>query len=304
MIALGAGSLVTYLLFGVSDGFMALLAVTVLFSSFWNPLAPMSETLTVQVARSEGFEYGRIRLWGSLSFIVVAVAAGRLLADHTSDILFAVGLGAVALTFLASLLLPGHRAPAAGRRTTFGPVLADRRFLAFLAAASCAQASHSVYYGFATLHWRAVGHSDTLIGLLWAEGVIAEIVLFAIAGGLVRRLGPGRLIALASLAGVVRWTVLALTDWLPALVAVQALHAFSFGAAHLAAMHFIGQTMPPAISATAQSLYSVVVIGVAVGLVTALSGSLYETWGAAAYLAMSVLAAGGLGFSYVLRGIR
>jgi PPP family 3-phenylpropionic acid transporter len=304
MIALGAGSLVTYALFGIGEGLVALLAITIVFSSFWNPLAPMSETLTVQVARAEGFEYGRIRLWGSISFIVVAVGAGRLLADHQSDILFTIGLGAVALTLLASVLLPGHRAPAASGRMTFGPVLADRRFLVFLVAASCVQASHSVYYGFATLHWRAVGHSDTVIGLLWAEGVIAEIVLFFAAGALARRLGPERLIALAGLAGAVRWTVLAATDWLPVLVAVQALHAFSFGAAHLAAMHFIGQTMPPALSATAQSLYSVAVIGVAVGLMTAVSGTLYDSWGAGAYFAMAVLAAGGVGFSYRLRGIR
>jgi MFS transporter, PPP family, 3-phenylpropionic acid transporter len=173
-------------------------------------------------------------------------------------------------------------------------VLADRTFLWMMAAAACAQASHSVYYGFSTLHWRSVGHSDTLIGLLWAEGVVAEIVLFAAAAPLMRRLGPEKMLALASLAGVIRWTVLAWTDWLPVLVVVQALHAFSFGAAHLGAMHFIGRSLPPALSATAQSLYSVAAIGIAVGAATAVSGALYETWGSGAYLAMTGLCVLGL----------
>jgi MFS transporter, PPP family, 3-phenylpropionic acid transporter len=294
MIVLAAGGLATYAFFGLSEGLAALLAVTIVFAAFWNPLAPMSEALTVLVARAEGFEYGRIRLWGSISFIVVAVAAGRLLAAEGSDVLFTMGFGAVALTFVATLLLPGHKAPPAGRRLTWGPVLADRSFLWMMAAAACAQASHSVYYGFSTLHWRSVGHSDTLIGLLWAEGVVAEIVLFAAAAPLMRRWGPEKMLALASLAGVIRWTVLAWTDWLPVLIAVQALHAFSFGAAHLGAMHFIGRSLPPTLSATAQSLYSVTAIGIAVGAATAVSGALYETWGSGAYLAMTGLAALGL----------
>jgi MFS transporter, PPP family, 3-phenylpropionic acid transporter len=111
MIVLAAGGLATYVFFGVSEGLAALLAVTIVFSAFWNPLAPMSEALTVLVARAEGFEYGRIRLWGSISFIIVAVAAGRLLAAYDSGILFTVGVAAVALTFISTLLLPGHKAP-------------------------------------------------------------------------------------------------------------------------------------------------------------------------------------------------
>ena len=301
MIVLAAGALVTYALYGVSDSLAAVLVVTILFSAFWNPIAPMSETLTVQVARAEGFEYGRIRLWGSISFILVAVGAGRLLMEHDSDILFAAGLAAVALTLLAAILLPGHKAQAVSEsRFPLAPVLRDRRFLLFLGASSCVHASHAVYYGFSTLHWRSVGHTDTIIGALWAEGVIAEIILFGASALLVRRIGPERLIALAGFASVLRWSALAQTDWLPALIAVQALHAFSFGAAHLGAMHFIGRAVPPALLATAQSVYSVAVVGLAVGLATAVSGGLYQSWGSQAYLGMAVLAALGTALAYGL----
>jgi PPP family 3-phenylpropionic acid transporter len=173
-----------------------------------------------------------------------------------------------------------------------------------VAAAGCVQASHAVYYGFSTLHWQAYGHSETVVGLLWAEGVIAEIILFGTAAPLVRRLGPERLLALAGLAGIVRWSALALTDWLPALAVFQALHAFSFGAAHLGAMHFMGRTMPPHQAATAQSLYSVAVIGIAVGLATGVSGTLYQAWGAGAYWWMAVLGGFGMVLAHRLGALR
>jgi PPP family 3-phenylpropionic acid transporter len=162
------------------------------------------------------------------------------------------------------------------------------------------QGSHAVYYAFGTLHWQAAGYSDDVIGALWAEGVVAEIVLFAFGGPLVRRLGPARLLALGGMAGTVRWLVLGLTDALPALVSVQALHAFTFGAAHLGAIHFIARAMPPALSATAQSLYSAVVMGLGTGLMLVASGPLYAALAGAAYLAMAAAALVGAALSWAL----
>ena len=157
-----------------------------------------------------------------------------------------------------------------------------------------------MYYAFGTLHWRAVGYSDAVIGWLWAEGVIAEIILFAFGGALVRRLGPARLIVLAGMAGIVRWSATGLSDALPVLVMVQALHAFTFGAAHLGAIYFIARTVPPALSATAQSLYSAAVMGLGLGLAILASGSLYAAFGGKAYFAMAALGALGSVLAVIL----
>ena len=125
------------------------------------------------------------------------------------------------------------------------------------------------------------------------EGVIAEILLFAFGARVVGRLGPAWLIASGGLAGAIRWAVTGWTDTLPALLLVQLLHAFTFGAAHLGAIHYIGARIPPTLSATAQSLYSAVVLGLAFGLAIFVAGQLYGAHGAAAYYAMAALA--GLG---------
>ena len=205
------------------------------------------------------------------------------------------------MTLAACAGLPDTRtAPAETARLPIGLVLRDRTFVLFLATVALIQGSHAVYYAFGTLHWRAVGYSDAVIGWLWAEGVIAEIILFAFGGALVRRLGPARLILLAGIAGIVRWCATGLSDALPVLVMVQALHAFTFGAAHLGAIYFIARTVPPALSATAQSLYSAAVMGLGLGLAILASGSLYATFGGGAYFAMAALAALGSVLAVVL----
>ena len=160
-------------------------------------------------------------------------------------------------------------------------------------ACALIQSSHAVYYGFGTLHWQSVGYSNTVIGLLWAEGVIAEIILFIFAASLVARIGPIGLIVLGGLAGVFRWALMGVSDALPLLIAIQLLHAFSFGTTHLGAIYYIARNIDPSLSATAQSLYSAGVMGLAMGLATSVSGALYGVFGGRAYFTMAVLA--GLG---------
>ncbi len=292
MILCAAGALAGFTLFAVAGGFWSILGISILFSVFWSAIMPLGESLTMLTARARGLDYGRVRLWGSLSFIAAAVAAGRILAGRPEDIVFWLLIGGIAVTLAACTGLPDTRtAPVETARLPIGLVLRNRTFVLFLASVALIQGSHSVYYAFGTLHWRAAGYSDDLIGWLWAEGVIAEIVLFAFGGVLVRRFGPANLIILGGLAGIVRWCATGLSDALPVLVAVQALHAFTFGATHLGAIHFIARTVPPALSATAQSLYSAAVMGLGLGLAILASGSLYAAFGAGAYFAMAVLGA-------------
>ncbi|MFQ5764450.1 MAG: MFS transporter [Rhodospirillales bacterium] len=301
MVALAAASLVAFSLFGVARELWAILLVTVLFFAAWTPLMPLGESLAMLSGRTGDIDYGRVRAWGSLSFIVAAIGGGAVLAGRPADIVYWAILAAVALTIVATVMLPPTGTPpATGVRFAAFEVLRDRPFRLFIAAAALIQASHAVYYGFGTLNWKAEGYSEAVIGWLWAEGVAAEIVLFAFGARLVRRLGPANLIALGGLAGALRWTITAEAETLLVLVPMQALHAFTFGAAHLGAIHYIAGRMPASVSASAQSLYSAVVMGLALGLSALLAGKLYGLYGAGAYQAMAVMAAAGGGLAVML----
>ena len=125
--------------------------------------------------------------------------------------------------------------------------------------------------------------------------MIAEVVLFAISGRAVAMFGPIGLLGLAAVAGIVRWSVLGFATGLPTLVLVQWLHAFTFGATHLAMMHFIARRVRPEHAATAQSLYSSTAMGIVMGLALAAAGWIYARHGGNAFFAMIALsAAGGL----------
>ena len=289
-----AGGVVTYALFGLADGFWPLFAVNILASAMFMALIPLGENLASRAAREYRFDYGRVRLWGSIAFILAAYAAGWVVERTGDAATLWMMIAALAAAFLAGFGLPDRKLKT--RRSIRFPaliLLRRRKFLVFMAAVSLLQASHAALYIFGTIHWRAAGLSNDVIGALWAEGVIAEILLFAFSGAVVARFSPVRLMLLAAAAGIVRWAVLANYTDLGVLIAVQWLHAFTFGAAHLAAMQFMLRTVPESMSASAQSLYSGFAIGLVMGVMMLVTGWLYAGFGGAAFYAMIALSAGG-----------
>ena len=294
LILLTLSSFAVHLLFLISEGFAALLAVSILAAVAFTPIIPMGENMTLLASRERRFDYGRVRLWGSIAFIVGATAGGRMVGDAGADAILWLILGTLALTVLASLAMPETGSPPSRRRVPAAALLSKPSMAVFLVTASLIQASHAAAYGFATLAWRDAGIDDEIIGLLWAEGVLAEIVLFALGGGLAARLGPARLLAIAAVAGIVRWIGFAIEPGLGLLVFLQALHALTFGAAHLGAMLYIVRSVPPEHSASAQALYSGMAMGLVMGGAIILAGALYDDVGAGAFHAMAAMSAGGL----------
>lgn len=291
LIALSA-----FAVFLIVRDFWAVLAVQLLAAAGFQALIPLGESQAMSAVTKAGIDYGRVRLWGSLAFIAGNLAAGALIAAHGADWVLWLILAALSVTVIATFALPAGSAAhdGAAPRAALGSLLGNRPFLLFLLTVSFLQASHAVYYGFSALHWQAAGHSTATIGWLWAEGVMAEVLLFIAGAGLVRRFGPLGLVSLAAVGGLVRWSVLAATTELWALAAVQPLHALTFGAAHLGAMHFIARNAPPGLSATAQSLYAALSGGLALGLAMFAAGYLYAAWQGSAYIAMAGLSAVGL----------
>jgi PPP family 3-phenylpropionic acid transporter len=302
IVLLAAASLASFAAFFLAERFWAILAVQLLTALAFHGLIPLAESHTMRAVGAAEIDYGRVRLWGSIAFILGALGAGELLARHEPGLLLWLILAALAATLAAALGLPERREPqpGAGPRPSLRALLSDRGFLLFVLGAALLQASHAVYYGFSALAWRAAGLGAATVGWLWAEGVLAEIVFFAAGGALLRRLGPRGLLALAGLGGLVRWTVLAGTTALPALITVQLLHALTFGAAHLGAVHFIAQRAPPGLGATAQGLYAALSGGLAMGLASLLAGWLYGTIEARAFYAMAVMSALGLALALAL----
>ena len=296
LIVLGWGALIGHLLYFPAHGFWPLLIVSIFAYMLFSPLMSLGDSVTMLKVREGLLDYGRVRLWGSLTFILAASLGGYLIEGRPVDLILWLVIGTLILTVIGCHLMPV--AQTEGTKNFFAPLkelLRNRRLIAFMMAAGILQASHGVYYGFATLHWQAAGISSGVIGALWAEGVIAEIILFAYATRLVRLFKPIGLLWLAAIAGLIRWCTLGATESLPALIAVQGLHAFTFGAAHIAAVHYIAATVPASHGATAQSLYSSTAQGCIMAASMVASGWLYGHMGGNAFYAMALFSlVGGL----------
>lgn len=285
--------------FFVADSFWPIVLVTLVYAPIFHVLVPLGEAQTMAAVLRYKLDYGRIRLWGSATFIVGALGAGWLLSDQEIGVLVPAGFAILLLVLLSTFFLReqnvASRDVQPGR---FLDLLRDRAFLAFAIAASAVQASHAVLYGFSAIHWGAAGLSETLIGFLWAGSVVAEILLFSVSGAVVRKCGPFGLLAIGAGAGFVRWIILAETTALPGLIVAQALHAASFGATYLATMHFIAARAPDGLKASAQGAYASV-SGIMMGIMMLSAGSLYAALNANTFYAMAVVCIFALGLTWL-----
>jgi MFS transporter, PPP family, 3-phenylpropionic acid transporter len=238
-VLLGAAivAALTSLLYMVLRDLLPLLLLSVFQASAASALNPLVDSLALALAREGRVDYGKVRAVGSAAYMVATAGTGWLLTRAGTWVVpvllvLAYGGSAAAATALPSAATPPAAAhPLAGLR-----LLGHRPFRRIVLASALIQGAHAAYYGFAPLFWRSQGFSDSTIGLLLAEAIIAEVALFTWGRRLVERLGPPGLTACAAAASVLRWSVTAAAPPLPVLAGAQLLHAATFAMQHLSAM--------------------------------------------------------------------
>lgn len=290
-------SMVLAIAVGFFREFWPLLMLTLMIGAFWGAIMPILDGLTMTVARRSDLDYGRVRLWGSLSFIAASISVG-VLVDWTS-IHVIIPLIAISLALLAAIAMlipktgqPAHADP---------PRLIDgiRQLVRvpglplLLVGAALVQSSHAFLYVFGSIHWKALGYSETLIGVLWAIGVIAEITFFAVSGSILARFGVQALLVVGALMAVLRWTVMAFDPPLLWLFALQLLHAGTFATIHLAMVNALGRAMDQRYAAMAQGVYFAA-LGLFNGVSFLSTGLIYDRFAGSGQLVMAATALVGL----------
>jgi PPP family 3-phenylpropionic acid transporter len=282
---------------GLVSGPVAIFLAFAVAMAALSPMLPLSDAYALSGLGARGRNYGPVRLWGSVAFIVGNVGAGFLLERMAPGHLIWLIVSALAVVVVAASMLtpletiprPVSATPAASPKT----LLRNPAFLAVVLASSMVQGSHAFYYGFSTIQWRAEGFDGRLIGLLWGLGVLAEIVLFALSVRLPKSLPPTALLAIGGVGAIIRWTAMAFDPPVALLPALQLLHAASFGAAHLGMMGFLARNVPRELVATAQGL-AATWSGIVNASATFVSGFVYAATGSFAYLVMATMALIGL----------
>lgn len=250
----------SFLLVWHARGFTTMALVMMTFSFFWYATLPSLEASTLSV---HGDHYGRIRLWGSVGFILAVAGLGPLLDDYGARFIVPVMAVLLAGLWLSTLPLP-RLAPTRPETAllTLKPGLAP-----FLVACFLMQVSYGPYYTFYSVYLAHFGYNKAEIGGLWALAVVCEVLLFWQANRLFARYRNRPLFAATFALAVLRWIMIAMFPqvW-PLLVAAQALHAFTFGLYHAVAVRLVGGYVGAGAQARAQAFYgSAAGAGAAVG---------------------------------------
>lgn len=274
-----AGAVCFFPLLVVRDfgGVVAVLAVIALLHG---TLIPMVDATVMDHLGALGGDYGRLRLWGSLSFVLGAVASAPLVSVFSPSIV------PLLLLLPALLLAPAlHRLPRAqlgearGFRSPWS--LLTPPLAAFLNVAFLLQMSCGAWQGFFAVHTTRLGFSEAIPGITWGLAVVAEIGLFFWGRGLVARVAPATLILVALAVTVVRWALTAVVRAEALVVGLQIGHAFTFSIFHLASLLLLARLVPRDTSTSGQALYGMIGFGFGGSLGLWTAGALIERLGSA-----------------------
>jgi PPP family 3-phenylpropionic acid transporter len=276
------------------------------FSFFWNAGLPQFEVTTLRFLGDEPHRYSVIRLWGSIGFIVTVASLGIVLDRSGIGALPVVLLGLYVFIWLSTLCVPENEG--LRQHTVAGlsilQVLRQPVAIVALTASFLMQFGFGPYYTFFSIHLENHDYSKTVVGVFWAIGVIAEIVIFLLMYRLLPAVGAKRLLILCFGFAALRWWLIGFFVAYPWVLALaQSLHAFSFGVFHAVMIHLIHQLFPGRYQGRGQALYSSLSFGAGGALGAWLSGYVWDTCGAAAVFSISV-AASLLGLVIVATGMR
>ncbi|MCL2525339.1 MAG: MFS transporter [Betaproteobacteria bacterium] len=287
------------------DRLPGMLLAMALLAFFWSAALPLVEVLTFDHLREERNRYSRIRLWGSIGFIVTVLLVGALLDRVApSGLLWACWI--ILLGMLAcSLALPETTAtPAAGEAPPIAAILRQPRVAALMAACFAMSAAHGAFYVFYSIHLAAHGYSKTAVGLLWSLGVLAEIGVFLVMARLARRFSLRIILLACFAAAALRFLLMGWGVASPALmIFVQLLHGLTFGAYHASAITAVQAWFPGRAQGRGQALYSSLSFGAGGLLGTLISGHTWDAWGAGWTFSLAALF-GLLGFLLVWLWVR
>ncbi|MEA3535020.1 MFS transporter [Rhizobium sp. CC-YZS058] len=295
-------SLLTALALFVSDSFWFILVVYTLQGGVYSPYVPIVEAIALSGVRRWGFDYARMRLWGSIVFIVATMIGGELISLVGGSMVlpamalsFAVMIG---ITFLAPKVGPPRRPSTLTSLAAPQPKALRRRDVqTLILGVGLVNGSHGMLFAFSALYWSKIGFTGTEIGLLWSAGVLAEIAMFVVAKPLLLRMSLWVMILSGAALAVGRWLLFPLDLGFGGYLALQTMHAFTYALMHTGLQNQLVRQVPEEQEAGAQGLYFFYT-GLSTAVCTFISGYAYAWYGASGFYAMSAVAA--LGVSLIV----
>ena len=279
-------------------GVVWLAVVLLLMFIHTSAMMPMSEAaLAHLVSTDQGFDsrrYGRVRLWGSLGFLVTVFVAGAWFEVQGMASFPIWAVGSLLALNLSVWWLPNRKEAVHHDevRPSVLPVLRQRQVQWFFAAVFFHVLSHIGIYVFFSLYLDELSYSKTMIGVLWAVSVGAEIVWFFTQSRWLPRFSLSMWMFICSSAMVLRMVITTwAAHWLWALLFAQVLHALTFATQHTACIALLSHHFPGRLRGRGQALYASIGYGVPGVLGALAGGTLSDALGLSSVYAVSIVTA-------------
>lgn len=272
-------ALLMFMAIPFADGVLWIGVLMLGYTLFWHALLPQFEVVALTHLQASGGDYSRVRLWGSVGFVVAVMGLGAVL-DLTGIIWLPWLVGGFWLGMAASAWAvpePPRLHPVDAPRSSLWKALRRPEVIALLAACFASQLSFAPYYNFFTLFLERHGYSRSAAGMLWSLGVVAEIGLFMIVGRLIASIGARRLMLVVLASTAARWWLTAggIDSW-QLLIVAQLSHAVTFGAYHAVAVHYVQRLFPADLQGRGQAIYNAVAYGVGGSIGSLSAGYVWE----------------------------
>lgn len=289
-----------------AKSFMGMASVILIYTFFWNASLPQFEVVTLNYLAHAYHRYSRVRMWGSVGFIIAVVCMGQLLDKLGYRLFPALILVLFAAIWGASFVVPEYHdeSPDKPVKGSILKILLQPTVLLLLLLFFLMQFGHAPYYTFFSIHLNDAGFSNASVGLLWTVGVIAEIIIFIMTPKFLPIFSARWLLGLCFGAAIVRWCLIGyFAEYVFLLVIAQIMHAFTFGVFHAVSINLIRLFFKGQYHGRGQALYSSISFGAGGAAGAYFSGYAWEHLGAMysfTFAAVSAL----LGLLVVLFAVR
>ena len=239
-------------------GFTHVALILAISIGFWTSIVPQLEQLTLKAVSGDSSRYSRIRMWGSIGFILMSVLCGWLMDFYGSEVILICSAVMLFCLFINTLLLKGdtkasHHEEASGSMMS---KIVSLPFMLFMLGMIMLQMSFGAYYSFFALYMRDLGYDGQQTGWLISLGVVAEVFIFLWAGKITKSVGIKAVLIFCLAVTALRWGILAVAPQVLILLLLsQVIHAFSFALAHTAAMQFVHVHFGERFQSRGQALY-------------------------------------------------
>ena len=275
-------SAIFFALIFVDTSFRSVLVMMVVFSFFRNAILPQMEAITLSHLQQELARYSNIRLWGSVGFILAVLLLGVLIDQYSIKLVPQIILFLLLALWLSTLLVSGPP-PVRDQPAQRGllKLLKKPNVIVFFIVGFLMQVSHGPYYTFYSIYMAELGYNNTLIGMLWNLGVVAEIGIFWIMHRLMSTFSAKSILLASLLLAGIRWGLIGYyAESLALLLIAQLFHAASFASFHAVCIHFIYLAFPRQHEGHGQALYVSVSFGGGGALGAILAGVIWRQGGA------------------------